>query len=125
MEENDLFKKMIELFDQTSKTNSEEFSRIAERLETLNETVGDYIEELYDFYMIEKEKAAAIKQIEAVITDDGLASQVCRGIRHGLFGEGAQGDASLYDFVNGVNLSLSQLVNAVETLIDVQSRKKI
>lgn len=114
---------MIEFFNQTNKTNSEGFSKIAGRLEALNETVNDCFEALHDLYMIEKEKAAAIKQIAVVITDDGLACQICKGIRHGLFGQDAQSNASLYDFVNGVSLPLSQLVNAVETLIDVQYHK--
>lgn len=123
MEEMDLFKKQIEIFDQTNKTNSKEFSKIAGRLEALNETVNDCFEALNDLYMIEKEKAVTIKQIAGFITDEGLACQICKGIRHGLFGQDAQNDASLYDFVNAVNVPLSQLVNAVETLIDVQSGK--
>lgn len=121
MKQNDSFSKLIETLNQTNKTNQQRFEKIAGRLEALNETVNDCFEALHDLYMIEKEKTAAIKQIAGLISDGGLAHEICGGIRHGLFGQNAQSDASFSDLVNAVNLTISELVSALDTLIEVQS----
>lgn len=119
--DNDYAKKLIEILNQTNQTNNEGFSKIAGRLEAFNERVNDCFETFRDLDLTEKEKTAAIKQIASLMSDGGLSHDICLGVRHGLFGQGAQSDASLYDLVNALNLPLSQLVSALDTLIEVQS----
>lgn len=123
MDQNNFFQTLTEILNRANKTNEDELEKIAGQLHSLNETVNECFEALHDLYISEKEKTAAIKQIASWIHEGGLAHDICGGIRHGLFGQHAQSDASLYDFVNVLNVPLSELVNAVHSLVEVQSYK--
>ncbi|HQP25841.1 MAG TPA: hypothetical protein PLP16_11785 [Smithellaceae bacterium] len=122
VEQNDFFQKLIEIREKTNKTNQEGLEKIAGQLHALNGTINNCVEALADLWMNEKEKTNAIKQIAGLISDGGLAHEICGGIRHGLFGQHARSDDTLYDLVNTVNVPLSQLVNAVDTLTEIQAR---
>jgi len=125
MKQNDFSPKLIETLNLTNKTNHEGFEKIAGQLYAINETLNDCFEAFHDLYMIEKEKVFEIKQIAGLISDDGLARNICRGIRHGLFGQDAPSDASFYDIVNALILPLSEIVNSLDTLAELQSREEM
>lgn len=81
-------------------------NKIVEQLQTLNATISkssavfansaeDCFETLHDLFVVEKEKAAALKEIATSIQSGGLAHAICLGVRHGFFGQDASADDSL------------------------------